>query len=323
MENLLYKVEPPPNLISQKITPEALIEALKVVQTNDATVLLKESCVGFVIADELATFLNRKTFEAGLSTVLIPLFDCKPHFAYHTKGRGKEILTDSCLGLLAGTTIAKLKEAVPKESVGEGLTSRVIFIYCANVEKPVAITRRTKEHGETEVELIKILQKVSTLEGKVELNEEAWKYYEETYNSFYHSSPFYALPTLAGYASRRHVHLLKLGILFAVSNKMSLNVDKNDLKMANDYLALSEKAMPMLMNIITSSEDGRMMEELYEYIHDAKCINRKTLLAKVAHKMDAKRFEILYTTLVQAGRVRVEAREADFYFIDAVSSKGS
>lgn len=314
-EKLLHQIEPNPNLISQKITPEALIEALKVIQTNDAKVFLRESCVGFVIADELATFLNRRTFEAGLSTVLIPLYDCKPHFSYHTRGRGKEILTNSCLGMLSGTTIDKLKEAVPKESVGEGLTSRIIFVYCASVANPVAITQRTKEQGETEVELIKFLQKAYLLEGKIELSKEAWELYENNYNQFYTKSPLYNLPTLAGYASRRHVHLMKLAILFAVSNRLSLVIEESDLESADKILILSEKAMPMLMNIVTSSEDGLLMEEIYGYIKEAKAINKKTLLAKVAHKLDSHRFETIYRTLVESGRVQVEVRGSEFLFV--------
>ena len=278
IEKLLSQLNPPPNLIAQKLTPEALIDALKVIQTNDNKLFLKESCVGFVIADELSTFLNRRTYEIGLGTLLIPLFDCKSSFTYHTRGRGKEILVDSCLGILAGTTIDNLKESIPKAAIGEGLTSRFIFVYCADVAKPVAITKTSKDQGKSMERALKFLQKVLLLEGKVSMTQDAWDYYEENYNYFYIHSPLYDIATLSGYASRRHTHLLKLAILFAISNRLTINVEKNDIISADNFLTLSEKSMPMMLNIITSSETGLLLEEVYGYIKKAKIISRRKLL---------------------------------------------
>jgi len=314
MENLLRQLEPSPNLISQKITPEALIDAIKVVQTNDDKVFLKESCVGFVIADEINTFLNKKTYEAGLGSILTSMFDCKSHFSYHTKGRGIEVLNDSCLGLLAGTTVEWLKAAMPDEAIGGGLTSRIVFVYCATEAKPVAITRRSKEQGEIEESLLKKLKKIMTLEGEVKLTQDAWDYYEQNYNKFYKETTFYDMPTLAGYASRRHVHLLKLAMLFAVSNRMEINVIKTDIESADRILTLSEKAMPMLLNIITSNETGLVTQEVYEYIKKASCISRKTLLAKISHKTDARNFSYICDTLIQSGRIVSIFKDKDIYY---------
>ncbi len=317
-EKLLYQIEPAPNIIAQKITPEGLIDALKLVQTNDSKVFLKESCVGFVIADELCICLNKKTYEAGLSGLFISLYDCKDHFAYHTKGRGKEVLADSCLGILAATTIDRLKDAIPKEAVGEGLTSRVILVYCAKPAKPVSRTLKTKERGELQEYLIKTLQKVLTLEGVVTLDSEAWEYYDKNYNDFYYNSSFYNLPTLAGYASRRHVHMLKIALLFAISERMELKITKKDLIGADEILSVSEASMPMLMNIITSSEEGILMQEVYDVIKEAKCISRKTLLNKFSHKMDLKHFQSIIETLVHSGRVIMEVRGNEIFFVAVV-----
>jgi len=310
-ENLLYQLEPTPNLISQKITPEALIEAIKVVQINDDQQFLKESCVGFVVADELNTFLNRKTYEVGLGTILIPLYDCNSHFAYHTKGRGKEVLTDSCLGMLSGTTIDKLKDAIPSEAVGEGLTSRMIFVYCASPSPPVAVTKRTIEQGKTEERLIKFLQKALTLEGKVNLSDEAIEYFEKRYNDFYYNSPLYTNLSLSGYASRRHVHLLKLSMLLAISSRLEIAIELEDIKSADKLLEIIERSMPMLMNIVTASETGKLMQEIYNYIRERKSVSRKELLSRVSHKIDSKHFTDICETLIHSGRISVEASNKD------------
>ena len=311
IESLLHQVEPKLNLISQKITPQALIEALRTVQINDEAQFLKESCVGFVIADEMNTFLNAKVYTEGLGSLLISLFDCKSHFAYHTRGRGVEMLSDSCLGILTGTTIDHLKDAMPKEAVGEGLTSRMIFIYCATPSKPVAITKRTKEQGIIEGKLIKFLQDAMALEGPVTLTQDAWDYYEKNYNKFYNNSPFYDISTLSGYASRRSVHLLKLSIIFAVSSRLSLNVEIGDIRSADEILLLSEKSMPMLLDIVTANSTGMLTQEILVMIKKAKKISRKKLMAKLYHKLDSKEFTSICETLVHSGCIKIKVEGND------------
>ena len=314
IENLLYQLTPTPNLISQKITPEGLITAMKVVQTTTEGQFLKESCVGFIIADELQVFLNKRSYEMGLGTLLIPFFDCKDHFSYFTKGRGIEVTDESCLGLLAGTTIMGLKEAIPIEAIGEGLTSRILFVYCSTPSDPVAITRRTKALNEIEVECIKFLQEVLTLEGPITLTPDAWKFYEKNYNEFYINTPLYDMPTLSGYASRRHLHLLKLATIFAVSSRMSLEIKQIDLESADEFLTMCEETMPLLLNMITSTELGTLTQEIYLIIKKFTRMKRKELLIMISHKVDSKRLTDICETLVQSGKITISASEGDLIF---------
>ena len=66
IEKLIFQLDPRPNLISQKITPEALIDALKVTEVTEKKIFVRQTSEGFVIIDELSTFLNRKTYELSL-----------------------------------------------------------------------------------------------------------------------------------------------------------------------------------------------------------------------------------------------------------------
>ncbi len=311
IERLLRQVEPKINLISQMLTPVALIEALRTIQINDESQFLKESCVGFAIADELNTFLNKRVYKENIGPLLTSLYDCKSHFSYHTKGRGVESLDNSCLGLLAGNTVMGLKESLPKEAIGDGLTARMIFVYTATVAKPMAITPRTKEQEVCEINAVKFLQKALSLEGAVTLTQDAWDYYEETYNYFYNNSPLYGMSTLSGYASRRGVHLLKLSILFAVSTRLSLKMEKSDIQSANEILTMSEKSMPMLLNIITSSPTGLLTQEVYDYIKKVKKVSRRKLMAKMYHKLDSKEFTSICETLVHSGCIKITVNDND------------
>ena len=311
IERLLRQVEPKINIISQMLTPVALIDALRTIQINDESQFLKESCVGFAIADELNTFLNKRVYKENIGPLLTSLYDCKDDFAYHTKGRGVESLNNSCLGLLAGNTLMGLKESLPREAIGDGLTSRIIFVYSALVSDPIAITRRTKEQGSIEASLVKFLQKILSLEGAITLTQDAWDYYEKNYNDFYNNSPFYAMQSLSGYASRRGIHLLKLSVLFAVSSRLTLKIEKSDITAADEILSMSEKSMPMLLNIITSSPIGLLTQEVYEYVKKVKRVSRKHLMAKMYHKIDSKEFTGICETLVHSGCIKITVSGSD------------
>ena len=313
IERLLRQVEPKLNLISQMLTPIALIEALKTVQVDDEQKFLKESCVGYAIADELNTFINKRVYKENIGPLLTSLYDCKENFSYHTKGRGVETLSNSCLGILGGNTVLGLKESLPKETIGDGLTSRMIFVYSATVAEPIAITQRTKEQGILETDLIKFLHNILLLEGAITLTKDAWAYYQKAYDKFYRESSLYDMPTLAGYASRRHVHLLSVATVFAVSNRLTLIIDEKDISAADDLLAMSEKAMPMLLNIVTSSESGLLTQEVLAIIKKVGKISRRELLGQLYHKMDSKEFSSICETLVHSGCIKASATDKEIF----------
>jgi hypothetical protein len=184
IEKVIKQLQPIPNLISQSITPQGLIDAIKVTEVNDSKHLLRETCTGFVIIEELATFLNRKSYEAGLGSLLIPLFDCTDHYEYKTVSRGAETITNACLGLLAASTVDWIRNAIPEDAIGGGLTSRFIFVYVEEPPAPVARTAFPPEKKALQEHLTRQLNQIQTIDGEFSLTEEAWLYYDAKYKEF-------------------------------------------------------------------------------------------------------------------------------------------
>lgn len=301
-EDLLYKLEKKPRLISQKITPEALIEAMKTPLEYD---LLGSRAIGFVVADELATFLNKKTYEAGLPPLLISFFDCKPFFEYHTKLRGVEKLEDTCLGLLAGSTPDWIKAAIPEEAIGSGLTSRIIFVYVEKPQDPVAITRYEPHKEVLKTQLVAYLDKLRNLEGEFKLTPDAFREFQTIYDEFYKSSSFYDSATLSGYASRRHVHLLKLAMMLAVSEAPRLVIEPRHLLAAQDLLVECEVYMPKIMSILTENETGTEIALVLKIIRGRKQISAGDLLKAVSHKMNKQALQQVVDTLIEQGSIDI------------------
>lgn len=299
-----------PNFISQKITPEGLIDALRI--HRDATI---SESIGYVVVDELSVFLNRKSYEAGLASLLITLFDCEDQIEYRTKGRGIEKLENTCLSLLGASTIDWLKNAVPTDAIGGGLTSRMIFVYVEHPTTPVAWPLFDEKKHTVAKKLSQSLEGVFTINGPAKLTPDAKAFYEEKYCNFYDNSELFDDPLLSGYASRRFVHFLKLGIIFSVARgARDLVITHSDLLAAENALLMIEPAMPKVLSMVMATDRGALTGIIYAKIAKAGKIGRRSLMASFAHRIDTRELTDLLDTLLHTGKVECFASGSDIVY---------
>ena len=313
VEMLLAKMTPRPNIIAQKITPEALIVALK--HTKGDKVLCEVS-EGFVVVDELSTFLNKKTYEMGLASLMISMYDCKDDFAYHTRGRGVERVENCCLGLLGGSTIEWIKEAIPADAIGGGLTSRILFIYVKVPPPPIAWTSTNPEHEALKLELIHGLNRMVNSQGEMVFSPEARGFYEKTYNEFYNNSSFFHNRYLGGYASRRHVHMIKLGMLFSIAEGDKLVIEGSHLDKALELLITAEGNMVEVLALITATDSGSKVEMIRSYIKSKGDLDRSLLQRHFQRQMNWKELDLVIQTLIQSGQIvaRTDGQKCVFHY---------
>lgn len=306
VKRIVKQLTPPPNLISQKITPEAMIEALRSVSL-DPQKLGAEEATGFVLVDELSTFLNKNSYEAGLAPLLIQFYDGED-FEYRTKMRGVEKATNTCLGLLGGSTVDWIRSAIPLDAVGGGLTSRIIFVYVDTPVPPVAITTFGDRKKKLLESLIKQLNLISVVSGEMKMTENALFFFKYEYERFYKESPFYEEKGLSGYAGRRHVHMLKTAMALSVAERKDLIITEQHLQGAKAILEQSELTMKLVLNLICASEMGSVITTVLNLIRARGEITRSDLLQKVAHQIGARELTDVLDTLVAMKKVEAEAQ---------------
>jgi hypothetical protein len=314
-EKMLRELEPRPNLIAQKITTEGLIDALKSRANTGQGTKINISSEGFIFASELVTLLNKQSYEMNLGTTLTDLFDCQDEFEYRTRGRGSESLTNVFLGLLGGATPETMKVAIPEQAIGEGLTSRILFIYTKNPSKPQAIPKFNMEKRQTYEFAVRALHKLNDLEGPVVLTDDAWDKYTTIYEDFYHNSPFHESHLLSGYASRRNIHLLKIAVILAACDTFSLQVDQTHVEKANFCLESIEPRLDMLMKVITTSEKGKNIDFVRNIVHQEGEVTRTELMYKVRHKMNTEDLSSITKTLANSGEITIRAEGRSIIYI--------
>ena len=314
---LLSKTSPGPRMIAQKTTPEALIDALRVNRTDDQTKKIQEQCGGIVIANELVTFINRDTYERGLGALMIELWDCPDKYEYRTRNRPVEEIHFGHLSLLGATTIHSLRDAIPLQAMGDGFTSRTVFVYVDKAAPPVPRPVQSAKFKRTEEELILHLQGLASLSGPIRFSDDAGTYFDQEYKRYYESEMFED-PQFQAYASRRDKHLLKVGMCFMAAEGKGMVLERHHLEGAMVFLVDVESKMRLVFDRIAMTETGSILEEIYSIISksEGRRILRSEVLVKLAHKMSAQDLQKVVETLVISKRIRLDTTDGKIeYYI--------
>jgi len=302
---LLRRLENAPTIVAQKITPEALINALKETSTTEGTRILTK-CGGVIIADELAVFLDRNALDRGLGPILTALYDCTP-FEYQTLQRGIEKVDDGYLSILGGTTIELLRSSLPRDAIGGGFTSRTVFVYEDKRAPPVPWIEFDPRIPEIERELITHLDQLHQLSGPIELDEDAKQLYKTIYCQRYANEDGFRMDTLMqGYENRRHAHLLKTAIALMLCEAPGLYMTREHIQGANILLGEAEEHMPKVMELITATDVGVAGNRVFAFIASKGIVARSDLVRKFANQLDALELSKILDTLIKAERIEMD-----------------
>ena len=302
---LLSKTDPGPRMIAQKTTTEALIDHLRVTRSDDGTKLLQQTCGGIVIADELASFINHDSYQRGLGSLMIQLWDCPDKYEYRTRNRPLEEIHFGHLSLLGGTTIHTLRDAIPLAAMGDGFSSRVLFVYEDVAPPPVPRPIRFKGFKKVESELIHQLQKLASHKGEVTLSPDAIELFDAEYKRFYHSK-FYGNEQFQAYASRRDKHLLKVAMCLMAAEGESLELTRYHIQGAIVLLSDLELSLGTVFDRITMTESGALTERIYNSIvSNGGTMSRADILKKYSHQINAFELTKVTDTLAQANRIKI------------------
>lgn len=229
----------------------------------------------FICSDEFDTFigLHNMPFISALGD----LWDREDDFRYETIKHGIVVIYKPYITILGGTTPSSFSAMFPASALDHGFLSRMLLIPCQGLGKKLSLP---PDPNPTKKE--KIVNKLETLLNSEPIQLERTKEFEKIYTQLYHEwhSPFDA--RFAGYAARRHMHLLKLSIIFSALNESS-KVGEDEIIKANTLLTYTELLMPdvigemgkgphtvamnLIINTLSSKPKGLSLVELYKLLY--------------------------------------------------------
>ena len=243
------------------------------------------SCVCWA-QDELGD--QMAAYESGLTTFLTKSWGDDLELSEDRRGTGQKIIFRPGLSFIVGNQPAKMPQAFPAESWGQGFTDRVMFVYNPeNTKRNPFVAYEGGGMGLSDKEIfggfIKRLKLLAKSYYDISLSEEVQEYASAWAQQGFRPVPSH--PKLEYYNSRRAFHVAKLAGVFTVARQLwqiekpgkaiKLEMNLDDFKSALSMLVENEKHLP---DMFGASQD---MSFEQKYVELEMWLKRRGGTAKV------------------------------------------
>jgi len=294
--DILIRLRDKTDIFAQKITPEAIIQRLARRCKMQGRKVIRDG-TSLIYASELSVFLGKEIYNIGITGILISLYDGRDPFKYETKHGGVEVVRNPLINLIGATTPRWLKTGVFKDSLGEGLVERMIFIYASAPRHWKAFQEAT-EYVETNlIHDLNLIRK--EIRGQFGWEEDAKKWFKNWYEE--------ELPkecpsnkALMGFFSRKHTNVLKIAMILSASHSSNMLLKCRYLIEALRIINDAEKDMGEAIKAMEETSRGAELQSVLEYIRRKGEVDRSQLLRAFDHKLTAKEITEIIDTLTDA-----------------------
>ncbi len=250
--------------------------------------------------------------SSGLDMVmfLTDIYDCPPEWSHRTKSGGTNKIVAPCLNLLGATTPEWIARAMPLDTIGVGLTSRIVFVYQVEPRVRNPFPRLSKEQQELYKLLVHDLSVISATNGEYNLTEEAEEWYTPWYRERVKDPNTSGDPRLAGYYERKYIHLLKLSMVIAAAQTSETVITKENLSDAMNILVHTEEHMPKVFaNVGKNPLNVDLEETLVVILSSPQGVSYAELLERFKHSVRKDEMTEVIDTLVAMGHIRAVAEK--------------
>lgn len=213
-----------------------------------------------VLCRELGSLITK--YEGQFVANLADIYDNIPNFSAPRRLSKSVNIPAPTINILAAATPAAMMDIIPEQAWGQGLTSRILFIYGTAPSGYRNFFKKRKEVETDELEKdLKIFFK--ELHGEFEWEIEA----QDAALAWINEEGMEPLPSygrLANYVGRRSEHVAKLAMISAVSAGHGLCVTLADYRRAQTWLFDAEKTMPDVFRAMTQKSDSQILEDVHQ-----------------------------------------------------------
>ncbi|WCD44284.1 putative primase [Polaromonas phage Tiera] len=245
-----------------RTSKEAFVKSMKQFDTmeEDLEVLTFDApSESYITSGEFVDFIGQG--DIGFLMLLTNLWDNLDVYE-HTKITGKSItVTKPTVSLLSGSTAHTFMLAFPPDAMGTGTLSRFILVdgddSGRRVAWPEPLDPLQKEQLIDHMQAIK-----NELRGDIGITKEAKILGAEIYTG--------RVPVnderFAHYMGRRHIHLIKLAMLMAVS-EYRMEITETDILRSNTMLAMAEMKMPKALGEFGASRNSAATDKIMSFLN--------------------------------------------------------
>jgi energy-coupling factor transporter ATP-binding protein EcfA2 len=257
-------------LSAQATSLQALIRRMKETNLTDIDLATGEQQYHSsltIFSTEFTVFLGYHNKE--LIAALCEWYDCHSRWSYETIARKKEEVIGVWVNIFAGTTPDSIQASLPIESIGGGLTSRIIFVVEERRGKLVIIPTKTEEEIILQQALVNDLEMISMLSGRLQYTKDFIDFYTKWCQDAASNPPFYD-KKFDGYCGRRRKHLLTLSMVCSASRSDDMIMSVDDIKRAAYLLTEVEMKMGTVFKGMGRSDISALINDAIVFVTNSR-----------------------------------------------------
>ena len=255
-------------IAAESITREALIRELKnctdtTVDPLTGSIYMHSSLT--IFSQELTVFLGYN--NQALMADLADWFDCRDKWTYRTKNMGTDEIIGVWVNLIGATTPELLQTTLPRDAIGGGLASRIIFVYEFKKSKTVIAPFLSQEEIELSKLLMFDLERISMMSGEFHISEEfldLWAQWYPTQEAM--RGNIFDDYRFSGYCERRPTHLLKLSMIMSAARNSEMVLGATEFNEALSTLLETEKNMIYTFSGVGRSDTSDITHRVMQYV---------------------------------------------------------
>ena len=295
---------------SDKITGAALIKDLsnateKRIEGDTKSSKIQLCSPIIIYSSELGVFMGPDAYGSGVIADLTDLYDCPSKWEKKTISRDSETIIAPYVTMLAATTPQTLKDCIPTSAVGQGFTSRILFIWAGGRRKRVPIPPWGVEYESLKSLLIKDLASIGNLRGEFKFTPGGFEAYKKYYLSAPEPEDEFEDERLRGYASRKSIHLLKLAMVLSTADRDDLTITEKEISGGLDALRWMESGLPSVFaghgSAATSQDVVRVFNQILR--SRGSIISQQELTKRNYSHLSSTELSMVIETLKQGGAI--------------------
>lgn len=265
-----------------------------------------------VHSTEFASLLT----SSGMDMVvfLTDIFDCPSEWTHKTKGGGTNKIKAPYLNLLGAATPEWIAKGLPLDTIGIGLTSRIIFIFQDTPRARDPFPELTPAQEKIQQYLINDLACISQIAGEYKFDAESKEAYRHWYKERFDDPNPSGDPRLSGYYERKPMHLIKLCMIVSASKRDDLVITMEDYVQA---LKLFERVEPHMQRVFSAIGRNPIYADqeamLWAFSESNDGFSLSDLLDRFGYNVRKEEVEEILDTLMTAKKITLGAN-GRYYF---------
>lgn len=247
-------------------------------------------------SSEFASLLT----SSGMDMVvfLTDIFDCPSEWTHKTKSGGSNKIKAPFLNLLGATTPDWIATAMPLDTIGIGLTSRIVFVYSNTPRVRPPRPKLTSAQKGLHPLLVHDLTAISQISGEYVMDPECERVYDDWYESRIQDPNPSGDARLAGYFERKPIHLIKVMMIVAASKSDDMVMTVDHYHEAHEYLSEIEEELPRVFANVGKNPLNKDVEDVMAtIISKPEGFARDDLIARFKHSVRVEELDEVLDTL--------------------------